>query len=89
MFRGTGTRILWDDRTRLVQSTVGKLVEFRINAKKVNKEQIVDYLGKTVEGYVKWNVFMGQMHMSVKIAMSNVLLLVDRMEIDCVICGCY
>ena len=56
MFRGTRTRILWDDRTRLVQSTVGKLGEFRIKAKKVNKEQITDYLGKTVEGYVKWKL---------------------------------
>ena len=59
MFRhrtGTRTRCLWDDRTRLVDKTVQRLKRFRINEKKVDEEEIEDYLGKRVKGFIKWKL---------------------------------
>ena len=43
-----------------MDTTCGKLNQFRMDEiyekKKVDNENIEDYLGKTVEGYVKWKL---------------------------------
>ena len=39
-----------------MDKTVERLKRFRINEKKVDEEEIEDYLGKTVQGFVKWKL---------------------------------